>query len=45
MDFEVAMRQIELKDYAERFSLCGLPTEKAGITFDMGRRTISDWKI
>ena len=42
---EAAMRQIDLKDYAERFSLCGLPTVKVGINFDSEERTISDWKI
>ena len=42
---EAAMRQIDLKEYAGRFSLCGLPTVKVGITFDTAKRTISDWKI
>ena len=42
---EAAMRQIDLKDYASRFSLCGLPTVKVGINFDTAERTISDWKI
>ena len=42
---EAAMRQINLKDYASKFALCGLPTVKVGINFDMERRTISDWTI
>ena len=42
---EAAMRQIDLKDYPERFSLCGLPVVKVGINFDSAKRTISDWKI
>ena len=42
---EAAMRQIELKDYASRFSLTGLPIVKVGINFDTEERTISDWKI
>ena len=42
---EAAMRQIDLKDYAERFSLCGLPIVKVGINFDSEERTISDWRI
>ena len=42
---ETAMRQIELKNYAARFSLCNLPTVKVGINFDIDKRTISDWRI
>ena len=42
---EAAMRQINLKDYASRFSLCGLPIVKVGVNFDSEERTISDWKI
>ena len=40
-----AMRQINLKDYASRFSLSGLPVIKVGISFDSERRTIGEWKI
>ena len=40
-----AARQIDLKDYASRFALCGLPIVKVGISFDPVRRTISDWVI
>ena len=42
---EVAMQQINLKDYASKFSLSGLPVVKVGINFDEVRRTISDWEI
>ena len=40
-----AMNQIDLKDYASKFALTGLPITKVGINFDVERRTISDWKI
>ena len=40
-----AIRQIELRDYSERFALCGLPIVKVGINFDTNRRTLSDWQI
>ena len=42
---EAAMRQIDLKDYASRFSLCGLPIVKVGVNFSSEERTISEWKI
>ena len=42
---EAAMRQIDLKDYASKFALSGLPVIKVGINFDADRRTIGDWKI
>ena len=42
---EAAMRQINLKDYASKYALCGLPVVKVGINFDPERRTIGDWKI
>ena len=42
---EPAMQQIDLKNYPERFVLCGLPVVKVGINFDTEKRTISDWKI
>ena len=41
---QTAMNQIDLKDYASKFSLTGLPVVKVGINFDSERRTISDWK-
>ena len=40
-----AMRQIDLKDYASKFSQCGLPIVKVGINFDSDKRTIGDWQI
>ena len=42
---EVAMQQIDLKNYPERFALCGLPVVKVGINFDQEKRTLTDWKI
>lgn len=39
------MRQIDLKDYASKFSLCGLPVVKVAINFDTDRRTIGEWEI
>lgn len=40
-----AMRQIDLKDYSQRFALRKLPIVKVGINFDSVKQTISDWKI
>ena len=40
-----AMEQIDLKNYPERFALCGLPIVKVGINFDSERHTIEDWTI
>lgn len=42
---EAAMNQIDLKDYPNRFAMCGLPIIKVGINFDSEKRTIVDWKI
>ena len=42
---EAAMQQIDLKNYPERFALCGLPVVKVGIDFDMERHTLKDWVI
>ena len=42
---DVAMRQINLKEYPKRFSLCGLPIVKVGINFDVETHNITDWKI
>ena len=42
---EAAMRQIDLNNYASKFTLSGLPVIKVGISFDAERRTIGDWKI
>ena len=40
-----AMEQIDLKNYPERFALCGLPVVKVAVCFDSERCTIGDWKI
>ena len=40
-----AMEQINLKNYPERFALCGLPVVKVAINFDSERGTIGDWMI
>ena len=42
---ESALEQIDLKRYADRFALLCLPITKVGITFDIKKRTIRDWKI
>ena len=42
---EAALTQIDLKDYASKFALSGLPIVKVGINFDSERRTIADWVI
>ena len=42
---DVAMRQIDLKEYPKRFALCGLPVVKVGINFDMDTHTVKDWKV
>ena len=38
---EAAIQQIDLKNYPERFALCGLPVVKVG----MERHTLKDWMI
>ena len=40
-----AMQQINLKNYRQRFALCGLPITKVGINFDSTQGTIEDWVI
>lgn len=40
-----AMEQINLKNYSERFALCGLPIVKVGINFNTRKGTIEDWMI
>ncbi len=42
---QAAMNQIDLKDYKQKFALCGLPIVKVGIKFDSEKRTIGDWVI
>ncbi len=40
---QTAMRQINLKNYRQRFALCGLPITKVGINFDSTTGNITDW--
>lgn len=42
---EIALEQINLKEYPERFALCGLPVVKVGINFSTEKRTIEGWRI
>ena len=42
---QAAMQQIKLKNYRQRFALCGLPITKVGINFDSTQGTIEDWVI
>ncbi len=42
---QAAMGQIDLKNYRQRFALCGLPITKVGINFDSTIGNIDDWEI
>ena len=42
---KTADEQINLRNYPERFALCGLPIVKVGINFDSERHTLGDWVI
>ena len=44
---EVGMecRQIDLKEYPQRFMLSGLPVVNVGINFDVERHNITDWEV
>ncbi len=42
---QTALQQINLKNYAQRFALCGKPITKVGINFDSSKGNIEDWKI
>ncbi len=44
-DAKTAMQQINLKDYAQRFALCGKPIIKVGINFNAKSGQIEDWMI
>lgn len=44
-DAQTAMRQINIKDYAQRFALCGKPVIKVGINFNAKSGQIEDWVI
>ena len=42
---QAALQQINLKNYAQRFALCGKPVTKVGINFDSTTGNIEDWVI
>ena len=42
---ESALNQINLKNYPERFALCGFPVVKVAVNFDSGRGTLESWVI
>lgn len=42
---QAALQQINLKNYAQRFALCGKPVSKVGINFDSSTGNIEDWVI
>ena len=44
-DAQTALQQINLKNYAQRFALCGKPVTKVGINFDSSKGNIEDWEI
>jgi hypothetical protein len=45
-DADTAMRQIDLKDYASRFTLSGKPVTKVGINFSVENKKMDiDWKV
>ncbi len=44
-DAQTAMQQINLKNYAQRFALCGKPITKVGINFDSTVGNINDWEV
>ena len=42
---QAAMQQINLKNYRQRFALCGKPITQVGINFDSSIGNIEDWVI
>ncbi len=44
-DARTALQQINLKNYAQRFALCGKPVTKVGINFDATQGNITDWVV
>ena len=44
-DAQAAMQQIDLKDYRQRFALCGKPVVKVGINFDSEKGNVDGWVI
>ena len=44
-DAQTALQQINLRNYAQRFALCGKPVTKVGINFDSTQGNIENWVI
>ena len=44
-DADAALRQIDLRRYADRFAVYGRKIVKVGISFDVSGHTIRDWRI
>ncbi len=44
-DAQTALQQINLKNYAQRFALCGKPVTKVGINFDSTQGNITGWVV
>ena len=44
-DAQVALDQISIKNYSERFALSPLPISKVGVSFDSEKGNIVDWVI
>ena len=44
-DAQTAMQQINLRNYAQRFALCGKPVTKMGVNFDSTKGNITDWVV
>ena len=44
-DAQTALLQINLKNYAQRFALCGKPIVKVGVNFYSTQGNIEDWII
>lgn len=42
---QAAMQQINLKQYDQRFALCGKPVVKVGVNFNSEKGNIEDWRI
>ncbi len=42
---EVALQQIEIKGYTERFAFTHLPIVKVGVVFDGEKGSIGEWKV
>ncbi len=42
---QAAMGQINLRNYRQRFALCGLPVTKVGVNFDSTAGNIDGWEI